>query len=131
MGNNENYASDYGVGQGIQQEFEELLVQYDVDLVLAGHYHSYLRSKRIYKDKTDDEKGIYHFTIGSAGYTVDNAGLYDKDWNAFYSNDYGYGRITVANSSAMHWEYIRNKDNYEKMVVVDDVWVVKRKATVY
>ena len=40
--------------------------EYDVDLVLAGHYHSYLRSSRIKHDKRDDAEGIYHYTIGWA-----------------------------------------------------------------
>merc|ERR1711920_879685 len=105
------YDSDYRVAVGLQGQLEELLVRYDVDLVLAGHYHSSLRSKRIYKDRADDAKGIYHFTIGSAGYPKDTVGLYDKDWVAFFDDDYGFGRITVKNSSAMHWEFIRNKDS--------------------
>lgn len=126
MYNNEMYASDYKVAENLQVLFEDLLVQYDVDLVLAGHYHSYLRSCRIYQDKCNDEKGIYHFTIGSAGGSADSVGLYNKDWDLHFEDEYGYGRITIANSSAMHWEFVRNKDDHIVPTVVDDVWILKR-----
>jgi len=130
MYNNENYHADYTVAEHMQANFEELLVQYDVDLVLAGHYHSYLRTKRIYKDKADDTKGIYHFTIGCAGFwMIDAAGLYKKDWNEYFGEHFGYGRITIVNSTAMHWEYVRNKDNHEVPTVVDETWIVKRKSS--
>ena len=63
---------------GLQGCYEDLLMEHQVDLVLAGHYHSYLRSSKIYQDKRveDDQKGIYHFTVGSAGASVDFAPLY-------------------------------------------------------
>merc|ERR1712232_1403523 len=122
MGNNENYASDYGVAVGFQRQFEDLLVRYDVDLVLAGHYHSYLRSKRIYKDRADEEHGIYHFTIGSAGAYCCHGGRFcKKDWLAFFDGDFGFGRITIKNSTAMHWERIRND-----ATVVDEAWITKK-----
>ena len=109
MYNNEDYASDYKVAENMQAEFEELLVSHDVDLVLAGHYHSYLRTSRIYKDKADDDKGIYHFTVGSAGASLDGAELIPKDWVETYSLEFGIGKITVVNSTHMHWEFIENK----------------------
>lgn len=130
MYNSEQYDDDLLVAQNLQRLLEDLLVQHDVDLVLAGHYHSYLRSSRIYKDKTDNERGIYHFTIGSAGAGPDKAGLYDKDWNVFFDEDHGYGRITIANSMAMHWEFVRVKENHSSPVVVDDFWITKRPAAI-
>lgn len=121
MYNNEQYLADYNVAVGFQRQFEDLLIQYGVDLVLAGHYHSYLRSKRIYKDRADEERGVYHFTIGSAGGTHDGVGLYDKDWVEFFDTDYGFGRITIKNSSVMHWERIRND-----AIVVDEAWITNK-----
>jgi len=126
MYNNEKYASDYAVAKGMQAEFEELLVKYDVDLVLAGHYHSYLRTTRIYQDKVDDENGIYHFTIGSAGASLDIVDLYSKDWVENFTMEFGIGKITVANSTHMHWEYIENKEDDNHGKVTDEVWIIKR-----
>lgn len=131
MYNNEGYEGDYIVARHLQGMLEEVLVQYDVDLVLAGHYHSYLRSKRIYKDKADENHGIYHFTIGSAGFDADSSsvGLYDKDWLEVIQYNYGYGRITIENSTAMHWEFLRDVDNDGKGDPVDDVWILKKGVT--
>ena len=74
--NSEAYKGDYDTGVGLQGCWEEAFVGAGVDLVITGHYHSYLRSMKIYKDVTDEDKGIYHFTIGSAGASVDVAPLY-------------------------------------------------------
>merc|ERR1712228_543112 len=126
MYNNEKYFGDYLVAENLQYLLEDLLVLHEVDLVLAGHYHSYLRSKRIYKDKANDDVGIYHFTIGSAGYSPDGAGLYEKDWVEYYDADYGYGRITIMNSTMMHWEFVRNNFSISAPIVVDEAWIVKR-----
>lgn len=130
MYNNENYASDFKVAENFQKCFEDVLVKFDVDLVLAGHYHSYLRTKRVYKDKHDEDKGIVHITIGNAGASVDSATLYDKDWNDVFDKNYGYGRITIVNSTAMHWEHVRNKENHAAPVTVDELWIKKR-STVF
>ena len=70
----------------------------------------------------DEERGIYHFTIGSAGYTLDRASLIEKDWVADFRQEFGIGVITVANSTAMLWEFYSNADK----VAVDSVWIKKR-----
>ncbi|GMH99302.1 hypothetical protein TrLO_g8383 [Triparma laevis f. longispina] len=128
MYNNEDYASDNEVSENIQLQMEELFVKHDVDLVLAGHYHSYLRSKRIYQDKADEDNGIYHFTIGSAGAALDDAGLVPKDWVETFSLEFGIGKISVANSTHMKWEFIENKENEDMGGVTDETWIVKRQG---
>jgi hypothetical protein len=128
MYNNEQFESDYNVAVGMQREFEDLLVSYDVDLVVAGHYHSYVRTSRIYKDHKNEEKGIYHMTVGSAGASLDDAGLYPKDWVEYFSLQFGVSRVTVMNSTHMHWEFIENKDNDNTGAVMDETWIVKRGA---
>ena len=122
MYNNEAYESDYDVAVGIQAEFEDLLVENYVDLVLAGHYHSYLRSSRIYKDQRDDEKGVYHFTIGSSGASLDDITLYEKDWVEVFKMEFGVGKITVFNETHLYWEFIESKINE----VTDSFWITKR-----
>jgi hypothetical protein len=97
-----------------------------VDLVLAGHYHSYLRTSRIYKDKKDPVNGIYHMTVGSAGASLDVADLIEKDWTEYFSMNFGVARVTVANSTHMKWEFIENKDNGNTGEVVDETWIVKK-----
>ena len=41
MYTSENYVADYIVSLNMQRTFEDVLYTYKVDLVLAGHYHSY------------------------------------------------------------------------------------------
>ena len=93
-----------------------------MDLFWAGHYHSYERVCPAFNDTcVPFGQGPVHITIGSAGASIDTVGLYGKAWSQFYDDDWGIGRITVANRTALHWEYLRNKDN----TVVDEAWVHK------
>ena len=113
---------DYVVSLGMQHYLEELFHDYKVDLAFWGHYHSYERTCAVYK-KVCQEKGsgTTHIVAGSAGYTLDTEGYYDVGWSRYHENDYGYGRVLVANKSALCYEWVRNKDN----VVRDKVWLTK------
>lgn len=133
MYNNEDYMADYDTGMRIRAGLEPLLLAHGVDLVLAGHYHAYLRSSRIVNDTVPapGSPGIYHFTIGTAGALLDSAGVVaPKEWRLHFEATYGYGRITVANSTHMLWEYIRASDSNASAVtptpfVADSVWITK------
>lgn len=109
---------------GMQHLFEDLLYKYRVDLALWAHYHSYERTCAVYKKKCQPD-GITHITIGTAGKDEDIQGYEKEDWSLFQRKDdpYGYGRVTVANRSALHWEYFVNSQDK----VVDDVWLKKSK----
>jgi hypothetical protein len=76
------------VGIGMRWEFEDLLYDYDVDLYLAGHYHSYLRTcDGLFLDKCNNG-GPTHITVGTAGamLTIDKYDLYQNRW---LRKDYG------------------------------------------
>jgi acid phosphatase type 7 len=47
MYNSENYTADYDVTLHIRSSLEPLTDKYKVDLVLAGHYHSYERTCKV------------------------------------------------------------------------------------
>ena len=101
--------------------------------MLAGHYHSYMRTARIINDTVakPNDVGIYHFTIGSAGAILDTAGMVArKEWQLHFEANYGYGRVTVANRTHMLWEFIRVRDSNVTGVVPapfvgDSTWIVK------
>ena len=112
--------ADYKVTLGMQKAFENLLYKYHVDLALWSHYHSYERTCRVYKQKCRPD-GIIHIIVGTAGKDLDTEGFLKKDWSRYHEVNYGYGRITVANSSSLLYEWIRNKDN----VLRDHVWIHK------
>ena len=103
--------------------FEDLLYKYHVDLALWAHYHSYERTCAVYKRKCVQD-GVTHITIGTAGKEEDIWLFEKKEWSLFYRRDdpYGYGRVMVANRSALHWEYFVNSED----AVVDEVWLTKK-----
>ena len=113
---------DIFVSLGMQHLFEDLLYKYHVDLALWAHYHSYERTCAVYK-RYCVEDGVTHITIGTAGKSADVALYVKEEWSLFHRKDnpYGYGRVMVANRSALHWEYFVNSDDK----VVDEIWLTK------
>ena len=121
--NSEKYDSDFETSLGMRAEFEYLLLEYSVDLYWAGHYHSYERVCPVNNGAcVPHGEGTVHVTIGCAGASLDSVGLYGYTWSQFFEDDWGIGRVTIANESAMHWEYVRNADKK----VVDDAWIYKK-----
>ena len=118
MYSSEKYSSDNIAGQHIRQELEHLFHKYRVDMVIAGHYHSYERTCRVYQEHCVED-GTMHATVGSAGFVLDSANLADSLWQEHYEAEFGYGRATVVNRTALLWEYVRNKDKK----VTDHVWL--------
>ncbi|XP_057306826.1 uncharacterized protein LOC130645009 isoform X4 [Hydractinia symbiolongicarpus] len=116
----ESIKSDYIVSVNMQRLFEDLLYKYRVDLAFWAHYHAYERTCKLYKGKCTED-GILHLIVGTGGKDVDADVWYDKDWSIFRSNDYGYGRVTVSNYSAILFEWIQNRSKK----VVDSVWLLK------
>jgi len=122
MYNSEQYASDFKVSENMKKMYEDVLHKYKVDIAWWGHYHSYERTCPVYQEEcTAWGNGTTHITIGSAGASLDDVALYGKPWSLYFDDDWGIGLITVANKTALHWEYIRNKDQK----VVDERWIYK------
>ena len=107
---------------GLQVLFENLLHEYKVDLALWAHYHSYERTCALYRNLCI-KGGTVHIVIGTAGKEEDWPPYLPPWWSLFRRNKdpYGYGRVTIANRSALHWEYFVNSEER----VVDDVWLIK------
>ena len=112
--------SDYVVATHMQELFEDLLYKYKVDIGFWAHYHSYERTCKLYKNKCTDD-GVIHIVVGSAGKSKDIDEWYPKKWSLFHISAYGYGRVTVANSSSLLYEWIANEDGKVK----DYVWLHK------
>ena len=117
----EDVATNTLVGIHMRKNFEGLLKRFNVDLYLAGHYHAYFRScAGLYKGKCNNN-GLTHITIGTAGAALDSGPLLRKPWSEFYSSEWGYGRITIENSTALFFEFVSDKDGSTK----DSVWLLK------
>ena len=67
--------------------------------------------------------GITYITVGTAGATFHNETLFANQTSFVrsYLPEWGWGRVTVANASAMHWEFVANNDTSHG-AVKDDVW---------
>jgi hypothetical protein len=78
----EQYPGDYAVAAGLRAILEPLLLKYGVDVVLAGHYHSFQRSCKMsgLKCVAEGQPGIVHYTTGASGAGLDGAGLYPSDY---------------------------------------------------
>ena len=120
MYENEKYPDDYEVAVNIREALEDVIYKYHVDMALWGHYHSYERTCAVYKEQCNP-KGTVHITIGSAGAHLDTAGTWDVPWVMHFEQSFGYGRVTIANRSALLCEFVRSSDNS----VADSVWLTK------
>jgi acid phosphatase type 7 len=115
MYNSEEYESDYEVSLHMRAELDPLWDAYDVDAVLAGHYHSYERTCSVFNDVCYDEtnnqehKGTVHITIGSAGASLDSVNWYDVPWHVYGSFEFGYLRVSTTRDD-MLLEYVHNTD---------------------
>ena len=99
--------------------FEDLLYKYKVDMAFWAHYHAYERTCPVYKEVCQEGAPV-HIVVGTAGKVLDHSDYWPVSWSVYRDqSNFGYGRITVANSSSMHFEFVRNKDG----VVEDEVWI--------
>jgi hypothetical protein len=114
------------VGIAMRYEMEDLLRDYQVDLFLSGHYHAYHRScAGLYRSKCHNG-GPTHITVGSGGARLDDTQLFRNTWSAkFIKQEYGYGRITVMNATALHFEFVKAGDQNDTTAgdVHDNVWI--------
>jgi len=127
----EKYWSDYMVAKAMREEFEDLLYAYQVDLVLAGHYHTYLRTcDGLYQGHCGVTGAPMYITVGTAGADLDRASLYSNSWTESFIAEYGFGRITVQNASALHFEFVRagGKDEKGSGETLDDVWLRRARS---
>ena len=68
-----------------------------------------------------DNGGPVHLTIGSAGAELDQYPLYDQDWTDAFIQEWGYGRITVHNGTALQFEFVSDDEGK----IRDEFWVLK------
>jgi hypothetical protein len=103
---------------------EDLFLEYNVDILMSGHIHSYYRSCVSLKHgKCVKTGGISHFTIGSGGKEISYVEeLEDQsEWLAEAKMEHGYGRVLVNGSHNLTFEFIGTKDG--AMEVLDSVTI--------
>lgn len=97
---------------------EDLFYKYYVDLYICGHQHLYERQWPVYKtipEKTYvNPRATTYIVNGAAGNTEGHK--YEPetkpDWNVASNNkDFGYGIMTIHNSSTLEWGFYKSVDD--------------------
>ncbi|KYQ90071.1 hypothetical protein DLAC_08655 [Tieghemostelium lacteum] len=123
--------SEYNMTKYLLDSIEPLLMKYDVNLVLTGHVHVYVRTAGIYNytmAPTDNDAPV-HVVVGMAGntYSVPWDGSDVTDGNGhenlpeyviFRAIDYGFTRI-YANMTSLYLEFVSN----HRFLVHDSFWL--------
>lgn len=123
-----NAWDDNAVGITHRYYIEDLLYDYKVDMVLAGHYHSYFRTCDGLYGSRCNKGGPIHITVGTAGAALADRDLYSNHWTAKHiKQEYGYGRITVANATALRFQFVKAGDINDTSAgeIHDDVWILR------
>lgn len=116
-------------GENDQQEvvlhmrrgIESLLNDHNANIFLGGHYHAYFRScPGLYKSKCNNG-GLTHITIGTAGAGLDTHPQFRRSWVAGSKTEWGYGKITVFNATALYFEFISDADG----LMHDSTWIYR------
>lgn len=120
------------VGIALRMELEHLLHDYQVDVVLGGHYHAYHRTcDGLYKGQCHRPGGAMHITVGTAGAHLDEADLFENPWSAVYiKGTYGYGRVTVHNATDMLFEFVRgaaSENDPQAGEILDSIWIHRKR----
>ena len=71
-----------------------------------------------------------HITVGSAGAILSLAEPYSNSWtDKLILGEYGYGRITVANASALLFEFVKAGDSNDTTAgeVHDQAWILRER----
>ncbi|XP_024013759.1 purple acid phosphatase 21 [Eutrema salsugineum] len=111
-----------GEGESMRKAMERLFFLSHVDIVFAGHIHTYERFRPVYKNKAN-QCGPMYITIGDGGNREGLAYSFYKPrsrLSAFRESSFGHGRLRIINEKRAHWSWHRNQDNFS--VIADQVW---------
>jgi len=108
--------------ESMRESYEDLLYQHKVDISFTGHIHAYERTAPMYNYSVVSD-GLVTLVVGNGG---NGEGLYpdwrqpQPDWSIHRESKYGFGSLTVFNSSTLHWQMIRDDGS-----VADDWWFTR------
>ncbi|KAI8013782.1 Purple acid phosphatase 5 [Camellia lanceoleosa] len=127
----------YMEGESMRVQFEPWFVQYKVDIVFAGHVHSYERSERISNIKYNitNELSLPVRDINAPVYiTIDDSGnmegiannfIYPQpNYSAYREASFGHAILDIKNQTHAYYCWQHNQDN--EPVVADSAWFFNR-----
>lgn len=108
----------------LRDSLESMFNQYNVDLVLSGHVHSYARTCNVYNERCVDnlDKGTTHITLGCGGHKLSDVDHDQYDWLAYARIEFGYGRVVADRDRSLRLEYITTErgDVYDEVTLHND-----------
>lgn len=129
----ENYEGDWQVGQRMAHELDSLLLKYQVNLFLAGHYHYYQRTCPVSagtckEGQNGEPSAPVHLTVGSAGYPSDDPpGFKAVSWVESSIRAYGYVEIAVKGADSLHLIF-RGSRNSSDFKILDETTLLPYEA---
>jgi len=110
----------------MREHMEPILHKAGVDMVFAGHVHSYERSHRVFNYQVTEQGAPYYINVGAGGNRERLAKHYidpQPDWSAIRKAEYGHGKLQIHNATHAHWQWLGNMD--PQYIPTDDLWIVK------
>lgn len=106
------HKSNRVVAEHLRGSLESLFNQYNVDLVLSGHVHSYARTCNVYNEKCVDniDKGTTHVTLGCGGHKLSEVDHDQYNWLEYAETKFGYGRVFADFDRSLRLEYVTTDD---------------------
>ena len=95
-----------------RETLEPLLSQYDVDLYICGHVHSYERTYPVLNGTRVSEtyanpNATTHVMVGGAGAGLSKTWSHDQpEWSASRIINYAVGMIEIPDETTMHWKLV-------------------------
>ncbi|RAL53115.1 unnamed protein product [Cuscuta campestris] len=130
-------AHHYMEGEAMRVLYEPWFVEYKVDVVFAGHVHSYERSERVSNIAYNIVNGLctpvkdgsapVYITIGDGG---NSEGLAiemtepQPSYSAYREASFGHGMLNIKNRTHAHFGWHRNQDGFA--VEGDSLWFINR-----
>lgn len=135
--------ADEDVMEQLIENLETLLWDNRVNLALWGHAHTMQRQSAVFKKNVvqkssnmewtdshtneiyqvayhDKPQATIHIIVGTGGGTLSNdESVIPPDWNEKCITKFGYGAITVVNSTHILWEFVTTENNLvaDRMVI--------------
>lgn len=89
-----------------QLHLEPLFVENNVNLVVSGHVHAYMRSQPVRYGKVDKEGPVYVIVGSSGDVNAPFDQVQQEDWVSFRDEAaYGYGLLHLHNHTTAVWEW--------------------------
>jgi acid phosphatase type 7 len=83
-------------------------MKYEVDLYLAGHYHSYERTCAVYRNVCQ-QNGIIHVLVGTGGASHTTLSYDQVTWSKFHAQVYGFLHIYTT-STTLRIDFISSEN---------------------